>query len=78
MKILKLTTLSILFLSSFAFSSTQTEISHLLKFVSETQCQYERNGTMHTGKEAKNHIQKKYDLLHILFSKKGLVVNMLL
>ena len=61
MKILKLTTLSILFLSSFAFSSTQTEISHLLKFVSETQCQYERNGTMHTGKEAKNHIQKKYD-----------------
>lgn len=61
MKFLQLFSLSILLLSSFASSSTQTEINHLLKFVFETKCQYERNGTMHTGKEAKEHIQKKYD-----------------
>ena len=61
MKFLKLSTLIILFYISSAVSSTQDEINHLLQFVSETQCQYERNGTMHNGKEAKDHIQKKYD-----------------
>lgn len=57
----KLTVLSLLFFISPAISGTQEEINHLLKFVSETKCQYERNGTMHSGKEAKEHIQKKYD-----------------
>ena len=39
----------------------QAEISHLLDFVKNTQCQYERNGTSHTGVEAVKHIQNKYD-----------------
>ena len=43
------------------FASSQDEINHLLKFVSSTECQYERNGTMHNGLEAVKHINKKYD-----------------
>lgn len=52
----------------FAFTSHQSfagvkekEIKHLLKFVATTQCQYERNGDLHNGKEAAAHIKKKYD-----------------
>ena len=36
------------------------EIDHLLQFVEQTQCQYERNGNMHSGKEAAEHIKMKY------------------
>jgi hypothetical protein len=43
-----------------AFATTQDEINHLLNFVASTQCKYERNGTMHNGKEALEHINKKY------------------
>lgn len=39
----------------------QNEITHLLSFVKNTQCQYERNGTSHTGVEAVEHIQTKYN-----------------
>ena len=42
-------------------ASTQDEINHLLSFVASTDCKYERNGTMHTGAEAVEHINKKYD-----------------
>ncbi len=40
---------------------TQLEIEHLLEYVKSTDCQYERNGTQHTGVEAVEHIKKKYD-----------------
>lgn len=43
-----------------ATAATQDEINHLLKFVNSTGCQYERNGTMHNGKDAVEHINKKY------------------
>ena len=43
-----------------SLSSTQQEINHLLQFVQETPCQYERNGSIHTGQEAVEHITKKY------------------
>lgn len=43
-----------------AMASTQDEINHLLDFVASTNCKYERNGTMHNGKEAVDHINKKY------------------
>jgi len=43
-----------------AIASSQDEISHLLTFVASTDCMYERNGTMHDGKEAAEHINKKY------------------
>jgi hypothetical protein len=42
------------------FASTEDEINHLLSFVASTDCKYERNGTMHNGKEAFEHINKKY------------------
>ena len=48
-------------ISGFALADTETEIEHLLKFVASTSCQYERNGTLYDGAEAKSHIQKKYD-----------------
>ncbi|WP_426357391.1 DUF5329 family protein [Pseudocolwellia sp. HL-MZ19] len=44
-----------------SYASTQDEIDHLLKFVSETSCSYERNGTRHNGQEAVEHINKKYN-----------------
>ena len=44
-----------------AVASTQDEINHLLSFVASTDCKYERNGTLHTGAEAVEHINKKYD-----------------
>lgn len=43
------------------FASSQGEVAHLLDYVSKTDCKYERNGTMHTGAEAVEHINKKYD-----------------
>ncbi len=39
----------------------QDEINHLLSYVANTQCQYDRNGTLHSGAEAVEHINKKYD-----------------
>jgi len=47
-------------LSLNVFASTQDEINHLLSFVASTDCKYERNGTMHNGREAVEHINKKY------------------
>ncbi len=42
------------------FADTQQEIDHLLDFVGKTNCKYIRNGSSHTGVEAKEHISKKY------------------
>lgn len=39
----------------------QQEIDHLLKFVAMTDCHYIRNGSEYNGKEAVNHIKRKYD-----------------
>ncbi|OUR70527.1 hypothetical protein A9Q73_00005 [Bermanella sp. 47_1433_sub80_T6] len=41
-------------------TQTQLETQHLLNFIKSTQCQYERNGTLHNGVEALQHIEKKY------------------
>ena len=40
---------------------TQQEIDHLLNFVANTDCQYDRNGTIHNGPEARDHINRKYE-----------------
>ncbi|TLU66320.1 hypothetical protein FE810_06395 [Thalassotalea litorea] len=40
---------------------TKQEIQHLLDYVGESGCKYERNGDFHQGEEAVEHIQKKYD-----------------
>lgn len=60
---LNLSKLCIIMLSVFSLNtlaSSQYEINHLLNFVASTDCKYERNGTMHNGKEALAHINKKY------------------
>ena len=50
-------------LQSFPVSSNDmnNEIGHLLNYVEETSCKYERNGTMHSGKNAVKHIENKYN-----------------
>jgi len=39
----------------------KSEIDHLLSYVEMTVCQYERNGSVHSGRDAAEHIKKKYD-----------------
>jgi hypothetical protein len=47
-------------LSTAAYADTQKEIAHLLDFVANTSCKYERNGTIYGGIEAQGHIKRKY------------------
>ena len=44
-----------------ALAGTQEEIDHLLDFVANTPCKYDRNGTIHDGPEARDHINMKYE-----------------
>jgi hypothetical protein len=37
------------------------EISHLLNFIEQSGCQFDRNGSVHDSKEARAHIEMKYD-----------------
>ena len=46
--------------SLYASASTVDEINHLLHFIENTDCRYERNGTFHQGSAAVKHINKKY------------------
>jgi hypothetical protein len=39
------------------------EIAHLLDFVAQSGCQFNRNGSWHDSKAARNHLQEKYDYL---------------
>jgi len=38
----------------------QSEINHLLAFLENPECQFERNGKLHTGKDTVDHVKKKY------------------
>jgi len=40
---------------------TQQEIDHLLGFVANMACKYDRNGSIHNGPEARDHINRKYE-----------------
>lgn len=42
-------------------ASTNDEIEHLLNFVANSGCTFERNGTEYDSVEARAHIQLKYD-----------------
>jgi len=42
-------------------SDMQSEINHLLAFLENSECQFERNGTMHTGKDTVAHAKRKYN-----------------
>ena len=39
------------------------EIQHLLSSLETSGCQFNRNGSWYSGKEARNHLQQKYDYL---------------
>jgi len=41
--------------------ASKNEIEHLINYVKNTDCLYERNGTKHKGYEAVEHIRKKYE-----------------
>lgn len=49
--------------------STQAEVTHLLDYLTQSGCQFQRNGTWHAAAEARKHLQRKYDYL----VKRGLV-----
>jgi hypothetical protein len=52
---------SIVFNVSFASADTEAEINHLLSYVENSQCRFIRNGSNHSGPDAKEHIVKKYN-----------------
>ena len=39
----------------------RSEVDHLFAFVKSTQCKIKRNFSYHSGKEAADHMKKKYD-----------------
>jgi hypothetical protein len=39
------------------------EIGHLLDFVASSGCRFERNGTVYDSREARAHIERKYDYI---------------
>ncbi|WP_457666761.1 DUF5329 family protein [Thiolapillus sp.] len=39
------------------------EIEHLLGFVEDSGCTFERNGSTYDSREARSHIQRKYDYI---------------
>ena len=39
----------------------KAEVDHLITFVQDSSCKFKRNFSYHTGKEAADHINKKYD-----------------
>ena len=53
--------LTIALLTGSVLADTQAEIDHLLSFVANTSCEYDRNGTIHDGPEARDHINMKYE-----------------
>ncbi len=58
----RMITLLTVLMASISFAdSSEREIQQLVQFVAHTECQYERNGERHTGTQAVEHIQKKYD-----------------
>ncbi len=42
---------------------SRQEIAHLLDFVAQSGCQFNRNGSWHDSKAARDHLQDKYDYL---------------
>jgi hypothetical protein len=42
-------------------AETQDEIQHLLRYVESSACEFERNGTVYDSKEARSHIERKYN-----------------
>ena len=47
--------------SSSAFPDTLAEIQHLLQYLENPACEFERNGTVYDSREARAHIERKYN-----------------
>lgn len=52
---------SLAFNTSFAFADMESEINHLLNYVEKSSCSFIRNGSAHSGPDARDHIVKKYN-----------------
>ncbi len=59
--LVKLLTIAGMLFTGTVIADTQQEINHLLEFVSNTTCQYERNCSFYDGVRAEQHIKKKYE-----------------
>jgi hypothetical protein len=46
-----------------ATGRTQREVGHLLDYVAQSGCQFNRNGKWNAGEAARAHLQRKYDYL---------------
>jgi hypothetical protein len=44
-------------------AGARQEIAHLLDFVAQSGCQFNRNGSWHDSKAARDHLKEKYDYL---------------
>ena len=53
--------LTMILLAGVAAADATSEISHLLDFVAGSPCQFDRNGTIHNGPEARDHMNMKYE-----------------
>ena len=49
--------------SSLVLADMQDEIQHLLRYIESSGCEFERNGTVYDSKEARSHIERKYDYI---------------
>ena len=49
--------------STLVLADMQDEIRHLLQFIESSGCEFERNGTVYDSKEARSHIERKYDYI---------------
>jgi hypothetical protein len=43
--------------------AVRAEVAHLMAAVEKSQCKFNRNGTWHDAKAAREHLQKKFDYL---------------
>jgi hypothetical protein len=51
----------LLFTTPLVQADMHDEIQHLLQFVENSGCEFERNGKVYDSAEARSHIEKKYD-----------------
>ena len=64
MRIARYVAAAFLLASSFmVLADMQDEIRHLLRFVENSDCEFDRNGMVYDSKEARTHIERKYDYI---------------
>ena len=56
-----LTAALLLSISTSVLAAVQDEIQHLLQYIENSGCEFERNGKVYDSKEARSHIERKYD-----------------